>query len=45
MGFRNMLIMLGGGLLIASFALGDWAVVLGAPLVFMGVTLKFLDVS
>lgn len=45
MGFRNTIILVGLGLLIASFMLGDWAIVLGAPLLFFGIIFKFLDVS
>ncbi len=45
MGFRNTLIIVGIFLLLASLVLGDVAIILGAPLIFTGFSLKFLDVS
>lgn len=45
MGFRNTLIFSGLLLLLGSWYFGTWAIVLGAPLFFLGVILKFLDVS
>ncbi len=45
MGFRNTLMIVGGILLLTSALLGDWAIWVGAPLLFTGFSLKFLDVS
>lgn len=45
MGFRNILIFLGALLFLGSFALGDFAIALGAPLFFLGIIFKFLDVA
>lgn len=45
MGFRNSLILTGLGLLLAAYWIGDWAIWLGAPLLFMGIILKHLDLS
>lgn len=45
MGFRNTLILTGIILLLGSWYFGTWAIVLGAPLVFLGIIFKFLDVS
>jgi hypothetical protein len=45
MGFRNTLILVGTLLLITSWYLGDIAIWVGAPLIFLGISLKFLDIS
>jgi hypothetical protein len=45
MGFRNTLIFLGILLLLLSWLLGDVALWVGAPLIFLGISLKYLDVS
>jgi hypothetical protein len=45
MGFRNTLIIVGGLLLLSSLFLGDLVILVGAPLIFVGFSLKFLDVS
>lgn len=45
MGFRNTLIIVGLLLLLLSWPLGNWAIWIGAPMFFMGIILKFLDIS
>lgn len=43
MDFRDIFILLGIVLVLASFYLGDWSIWLGAPIAFMGVILKYTD--
>ncbi|HYD93537.1 MAG TPA: hypothetical protein VEB18_03765 [Candidatus Paceibacterota bacterium] len=45
MGFRNTLIWIGAILLLGSWYFGDLAIVIGAPLLFMGMILKYLEIS
>ncbi len=43
MDIRPVLLTLGFALLIGSFWLGDFAIWLGAPMVFLGIIFQFLD--
>ena len=45
MGFRKSLIIGGALLFFGSIWFGDFAIVLGAPLFFLGIIFKFLDVT
>jgi|GEM_PF-1426647 len=45
MGFRNTLITIGVILILGSWYFGDWAIWLGAPLFFLGIILKYLDLG
>lgn len=43
MTFQNMLIWAGALILVFSWYLGDWSIWLGAPLIFIGIILKYVD--
>lgn len=45
MDIRTIFMVLGAGLLLVSWYLGDWAIYLGAPLVFLAISFSFIDIS
>ena len=45
MGFRATLILIGLVLVLGSWFFGDWAIWLGAPIFFLGVVFRFLDLE